>query len=221
MRAGCSKVYRSSLRFAFEPLRTPLPHRPPDGPAGCRPGRGKDERGADPRCLSGSGAMTDADAPRRAGTGEAGTRVRDALADGQGASVGPEREARPGQDVLPVYAVLVDAVSGDRQADHGPGLGRARGYRPRTLPDPCPPRGGGRRGARDHPAMGLPLTGAERLPSGRNQPPRPRRGHQDDPIRLPTCAAPPLAGQTCGLPARAAARGLGAGCGMSHLRRPW
>lgn len=57
--------------------------------------------------------MTDADAPRRAGTGEAGTRVRDALADGQGASVGPEREARPGQDVLPVYAVLVDAVSGD------------------------------------------------------------------------------------------------------------
>lgn len=57
--------------------------------------------------------MTDADDPRRAGTGEAKTRARDAQSDGQGAPAGLERAARPRQDVLPVYAVRVDAASGD------------------------------------------------------------------------------------------------------------
>ena len=58
--------------------------------------------------------MTDADDPRRVGTGEDGTRSRgDAQSDGQGVPAGPERAARPRQDVLPVYAVRVDAASGD------------------------------------------------------------------------------------------------------------
>lgn len=52
--------------------------------------------------------MKDSDDSRRAGTDRAGTPT-----DSQGAPAGPEREERPDPDVLPVYAVLVDAASGD------------------------------------------------------------------------------------------------------------
>ena len=53
------------------------------------------------RGLSGSGAMKDSDDSRRAATDRAGMPAD------------PERDERPEPDVLPVYAVLVDAVSGD------------------------------------------------------------------------------------------------------------
>ena len=52
--------------------------------------------------------MQDSDDSRRAGTDRAGTPT-----DSQGAPADPERDERPDPDVLPVYAVLVDAVTGD------------------------------------------------------------------------------------------------------------
>lgn len=71
-------------------------------------GRGRGERDAEPRGLSGSGAMKDSDEARHAGTDKTATQ-----AGSRGSPADPEQQKRTDTDVLPVYAVLVDAVSGD------------------------------------------------------------------------------------------------------------
>lgn len=77
--------------------------------------------------------MTDAEDPRRAGTGEAGTRVRDVLADARGAPVGLQTDPvrpRPGEDVRVGAAVPPRGSAGDP-----PVLGLGRPAGPGSLQD--------------------------------------------------------------------------------------
>lgn len=109
------------MRLAFEPPRPPPLRRRRDeparkGPEDRRPGRGRGECGVEPRGLSGSGAVKDSGDLRPAETDRAGTPARDPQVEGQGAPAAPPapaREEHPDPDVLPVFAVLVDAVTGD------------------------------------------------------------------------------------------------------------